>query len=252
MWYKTFSFWQRNFLLLLTLVFSFSFSSSSQAHPHAWSKMKLMVVNQNPSELKINSRDYGDHIVYPQFKLMANHTAIYGLLFTMELDVISSAPILLDVKRGTDQFWAEIATNFVDNHFFTYATLNGNDPKKAKPIEFAHAVSMVDIKVNEHKRVEVIYFAPFLRPQILSDNDYIKIQTYDESYYIDMSYENHDSITFSNPNTIPTCKAGLELANPSAALVDYANSLPPDATPNDPNIGQYFTQTVYVGCPYNP
>ncbi|MFC6276527.1 DUF1007 family protein [Psittacicella hinzii] len=237
----------------LPLIFFFLHLNLSplQAHPHAWTRLKLVVVNEPPANLKLNSRDYGDKVVYPTFKLQANHTAIYGLLFTMELDNISSAPVLADVKKGTDLFWAEIATSIEDNKFFTIAKLNGLS-KQAKNLEFAHAISMVDIKINKQNRVEVIYFAPFKNAVILSDKDYIMLQTYDPSYYIDMSYVNHKSITFSNPKTIPQCSAGLELASPNAAMVDYANSLPPDASPNDPNIGQYFTQTVYVGCPYTP
>ncbi|RIY32491.1 hypothetical protein CKF54_04775 [Psittacicella hinzii] len=238
----------RYFLLLCSILFC----QLVQAHPHAWTQMRLMVVNEPPANLKLNSRDYGDRVVYPTFKLKDNHTAIYGLLFTMELDLLSSAPILTEVKRGEDSFWAEIATNFVEYDFFTIAKTNGLDPAKSKDIKFAHAVSMVDIRVNESKRVEVVYFAPFASPVILSDKDYIMLQTYDPSYYIDMSYKSYKDITFSNKNTIPTCDAGLELASPDASLVDYANSLPVDAKPNDPNIGQYFTQTVYIGCPYTP
>ncbi|RIY33092.1 DUF1007 family protein [Psittacicella gerlachiana] len=238
--------------ILFTFWIYFFSLSLVVAHPHAWTQLRLVAVNENPANLKINSRDYGDRVVYPQLKLEPNHTAIYGLLFTMELDALSSAPILAEVKRGADDFWAEIATNFVEYNFFTKAKLNGLDEKKAQDLKFAHAISMVDIKVNEHKRVEVIYFAPFAQPVILSDKDYIMLQTYDPSYFIDMSYTSYKSITFSNPNTIPTCEAGLEIASPDASLVDYANSLPIDATPNDPDIGQYFTQTVYLGCPYTP
>lgn len=237
-------------LLCLFLLSIFSLSQV-HAHPHAWTRLKLEVINEPPANLKINSRDYGDKVVYPTFKLQPNHTAIYGLLFTMELDAISSAPVIVEVKRGLDSFWAEIATNMVENKFFTLAKLNGLNPSLAKEIEFAHAVSMVDIKVNEQNRVEVIYFAPFKSPVILSEKDYIMLQTYDPSYYIDMSYESYKSITFS-AKTKPECQAGLEQASPDAALVDYATSLPADAQPNDPNIGQYFTQTLYIGCPYTP
>lgn len=237
------------FLLGLTAA-SLSVASlqTAQAHPHAWYTLRTEIVNQNPSTLELDSRDYGDEIQYPTFKLAEGSTAVYGFIFHMTLDDLSSAPLLVDIQRGNiDNIYDELATNVVNAKFFSRLWLEQG--KSETELDFAQSVSMLGVKDNGQGLLEISYFAPLTKPVVLNKENHLKLQTYDKPYWMDIQYPSPKDITFTQDHG---CETQLEIADPDSTLRDYANSLGIDQNPVDSDFGRHFAQTVLIGCPlYN-
>lgn len=243
--------WGRKLLLGATLLgccWTPNLLHGAQAHPHAWYDITMQVVNTYPADLKISAKDYGTKVNFPRIPLVKGKTPIYGFIFTMRLDAVSAAPLIVDINRGQKAtIWRELATNLVTANFFTQGTYQG------KKITFAKAVSMIDVKIEPATKTLLLkYFAPLAQPIVMGTNrkDVIVLKTYDHPYWLDLSYRNKKKdITFTAKNDPNLCDYDIEDPSPSKTLVDYATALGADENPNDPDIGRHFTQTVYLACP---
>lgn len=232
---------------IVLLTTSLLVQTTAQAHPHAWYDLKVQVVDTYPANLKINSRDYGEAMRFPKIDNVKGKTPIYGFIWTMKLDEVSAAPIVVDLERGRrQQIWQELATNLVNSNFFTKITY------KDKPLSFLKAVAMIDVKIQKDKTLLIKYFAPLSKPVVLTTakDDVLVLKTYDKAYWLDLKYRNRNTdITFSDRADLNKCDYDVENASPSQTLIDYATALKADENPNDPDIGRHFTQTLYIGCP---
>ena len=86
---------------------------------------------------------------------------------------------------------------------------------------------------------------PLSKPQPIT-KDSLRLLIFEPSYYVDMSWKAKNDIILS-PELSKVCTFDLAEPNPSPEQMLYAQSLPPDANP-DNALGQLFTQTVKLHC----
>lgn len=240
-------------------------SQSAQAHPHAYSAITAQIIDTYPRDLNIKATTFGEIGRFKRPELGTDQHPIYGLIFTMVMDQISSAPLVVDIQRGKRlELIEEVAGNLIAANFFTKAALltqvqktradgsvywDAEHPLEA-PFDFAKAISMIDLKVLDDQKVELKYAAWFKEPLVFKDHEYLRLKTYDRSYWVQIKYHHpNDDVSFTDKTSKNNCDWYVEDASPSQSLIDYASSLKADENPNDPDLGRHFAQTLFIGCP---
>lgn len=105
---------------------------------------------------------------------MVNKTPIYGFIFTLQMDQVTSAPVIIDLRKNRlKELSQEIASNLLHASFFTKVWLQEQQPvlddkgKEIKgkykinetPLKFANTISMIDIKELPNQKSLIKYVA---------------------------------------------------------------------------------------------
>ena len=209
---------QKQGVRLLQMLMGIFFTLNVQAHPHSWVDLKTTIE--------------GDE------------NAITGFNMSWTFDAMTSF-YMLDGKPLSDENREEVLKevtekvmdNLVLEHYFTYF-YDGETP-----IPY---LSSLEGKLTQDKTQLILdFFIPLGVPQNIS-NKPLKIQVYEKSYFVDISWREASDIQLS-PKLAKSCTVQLIEPNPTPQQVGYAMSLPADATP-DQELGQLFTQSVILQC----
>lgn len=204
---------RRYFSLLLFVLFSVS----SHAHPHSWIG----------NELKIN----GDG------------TEVESLTMTWTFDPFSSAYALdgdfsvFDNEESAHKEALRLMRNLLNTHYFTYLYAN-NAPLKFRLPEM-YSLS------RQGRRMVLNFTLPLSRNVDLTKEE-LDIQVFDNTYYIDISWQNRSTISLGETLN-PHCHYELITPTPSQDIIDYAMSLGVDDVGDD-DLGSHFSQRVSLSC----
>lgn len=198
------------------------FSSQLLAHPHVWIDLKVTP--------KLN--DQGQVVALQQ---AWRFDPFYSLLLIEELEKGGPAE---ELEERIDQLALEVVRNLKNFDFFTRLRMNGQRQQFAEVEEY----NLMQVG----RRMEFSFILPLSQPLDLKANR-LRYQVYDPSYYIEIL---HASSEGPSKEGLPEgCKVTVEAPNPSSDLIEKALALDEDEVPEDPQLGEHFTETVYVECP---
>ncbi len=159
----------------------------------------------------------------------------YSLLLIEELEAGGSEA---EFQQRLDDLIQDIVTNLRQFSFYTQVQLEG------RSLDFAQ---VKDYNLMEiHQRIEFSFILPLAEPVALQGQE-LNYQIYDPSYYIEMLHRQEEGIDTSQ---LPeSCELDLHQAQPSDEVLEEALALDKDETPEDPQLGRYFAETVTLNCP---
>lgn len=203
-------------LFLITLLFS----AVVWSHPHSFIAMKTTFIGDS------------QHLT--------------GMKMEWTMDEITSADLLYDAGNAgpDDVAWkklaAQVMANVLGQHYFT-ELWSGKSRVKFLNLPQAYQLS-------RQGNQAVLTFTLLLgEPQPLQARTY-RMQTFDPSYFVDMTYKNPQTITLDEA-VKAHCTVDLHTPQPDDALRQYALSLDKaDAPPESLDLGQQFAQTVTLTC----
>ncbi|MCE0489171.1 DUF1007 family protein [Pantoea sp. Mb-10] len=195
-------------------------STSAWSHPHSFIAMKTEFIGDNDR--------------------------LTGMKMVWTMDEITSADLLYDAGHAKpgDVVWkklaAQVMANVLGQHYFTEVWQGQNR------IKFLNLPKEYNLSRSGNKAV-LEFIVPFGEPPTLSQRAY-RIQTFDPSYFVDMSYENAQNLSMDE--TVKAhCQMTLHTPKPADSLKQYALSLDKaDAPPEQMDLGQQFAQTVTLAC----
>lgn len=178
--------------------------------------------------------------------LVTEKQTLTGIKMTWFMDELTSAELLHDaaLAKNSPAVWKsmtdEIMENAVAQHYFTEMSSDG------LPVEFSNKPE--NYSLSRHGNKAVLSFVLPLKKPVSLVNNTITISTYEQSYYVDMSYVTDDA--FSLPADISACcKVSVQTPKPDSSLLAYAKSLDKDDAPEeDMALGSKFAQTVTITC----
>lgn len=189
----------------------------SQAHPHSWIGNTLTLQGE---ATQIDSLEM--EWVFDPF------TSAYALDgdFSIFSDEVKSQ---LEAQR--------LMSNLLNTHYFTYLYVDG------QPLKFR--IPSVYSLTKQGRRMVLTFILP-LSKSIDVSNQRLDIQTYDNTYFIDITWKSKQAIII-DPALSASCRVALQQPEPSQAIQQYAMSLERDSV-EDSELGQHFSQTVSIGC----
>ncbi|EAS66383.1 DUF1007 domain-containing protein [Photobacterium sp. GB-27] len=194
------------------------FSTASQAHPHSWIDMKTYI--------------QGDKKQITGFKMVWTFDAM-TTAYMLDGEDMSPESKTETLARVGDS----VMKNMMNEHYFTYF-YNDQEPIKYK-------IATDGVLTKDRAKATLTFELPLSKPQPLT-KDSLRLLIFEPSYYVDMSWKAKNDIILS-PELSKVCTFDLVEPNPSPEQMLYAQSLPPDADP-DNALGQLFTQTVKLHC----
>lgn len=205
----------------LTLVLCLALMGQLQAHPHVWIDLRV-----NP---KFDAE--GQLIALQQ---SWRFDPFYSLLLIEELEKGGPAE---ELEERIDQLALEVVRNLENFDFFTRLRVEGRRQRFAEVQEF----NLMQIG----RRIEFSFVLPLAEPVQLEQVS-MQYQVYDPSYYIEIL---HATDQEPAPEWLPAaCQFQVEAPNPSSDLIEKALALDEDEVPEDPLLGEYFAETVYLKC----
>lgn len=202
---------------LCMLFIAFVMSAVSHAHPHSWIG----------NELTVNGEG----------------SQVDSITMTWTFDPFSSAYALdgdfsvFDNQQSAQKEALRLMRNLLNTHYFTYLYA-GDTPLKFRLPE-VYSLS------RKGRRMVLNFTLPLSRLVDLSKED-LDIQVFDNTYYIDISWKNHSTITLDAALS-SNCRFDLITPTPSQDIVDYAMSLGVDDVGDD-DLGSHFSQRVSLSC----
>nr|WP_159566890.1 DUF1007 family protein [Budvicia diplopodorum] len=178
--------------------------------------------------------------------LLTEKQALIGIKMVWLMDELTSAELLHDaaLAKNSAGAWKSMADEIMENaaaqHYFTQINSGGQAVSlSAKPNDYSLS--------RLGNKAVLSFVLPLEKPLPLANN-VITISTYEQSYYVDMSYITDDA--FSLPTDITaSCKVSIHTPKPDASLLTYAQSLDKDDVPEeDMALGSKFAQTVTIAC----
>lgn len=203
----------RLLLCLIVVVYS----TQSYAHPHSWIG----------NELKVNGEG----------------SRVDSITMTWTFDPFSSAYALdgdfsvFDNQQSAQKEALRLMRNLLNTHYFTYLYA-GDAPLKFRLPEV--------YSLRRKGRRMVLNFTLPLSRFVDLDKEDLDIQVFDNTYYIDISWKNHSTITLDSALS-SDCSFDLITPTPSQDIVDYAMSLGVDDVGDD-DLGSHFSQKVSLTC----
>ncbi|MBE2894604.1 DUF1007 family protein [Spirabiliibacterium falconis] len=194
------------------------FSQNTFAHPHAFIDLQTTFLSQ-------------------QNKLI-------GMRMQWLFDEPSSAEILYELRTNKtsekrDALAADIMQNIVNQHYFSFFY-----NAQHKPIKYTSKPSDYGFEVKGNKLL--FYFTFYLTyPQPLSGLK-ATLQTYDPSYYVEMSYPKNQG---AYPPSDTQCTVKITTPSIDESLKQYANALDKSQKDEDFSLGVQFAQRVELLCP---
>lgn len=205
-------------LIGLTLCWAMC-AQQSAAHPHAFIDLQTTFISQNAN--------------------------LSGIRMRWLFDEPSSAEILYELKTNKNspkkrQALADkIMQNIVNQHYFSYFY-----NARHEPIKYTSKPSDYGFEVKGHQLL--FYFTLNLTyPQPLAGLKAL-LQTYDPSYYVEMSYPNNQG---AKPPEGSQCKVSVITPSIDETLKQYASGLDTSQKNEDFSLGVQFAQRVELTCP---
>ncbi|MGR5286982.1 DUF1007 family protein [Vibrio maritimus] len=189
----------------------------SYAHPHSWIG----------NELKVNGEG----------------SQVDSITMTWTFDPFSSAYALdgdfsvFDNQKSAQQEALRLMRNLLNTHYFTYLYAGGTPLKFRLPEVYS---------LSRKGRRMVLNFTLPLSRLVDLNKEGLDIQVFDNTYYIDISWKNHSTITLDAALS-SECRFDLITPTPSQDIVDYAMSLGVDDVGDD-DLGSHFSQKVSLSC----
>ncbi|MGF1777943.1 DUF1007 family protein [Vibrio nomapromontoriensis] len=192
-------------------------SSVCYAHPHSWISHTLTIHGEGT---KMESLEM--EWVFDPF------TSAYAL--DGDFSIFES-------EERASQEARRLMSNLLNTHYFTYLYLNGTPLKFRIPTSYS--------LTKRGKRMVLVFLLPLSKSVELS-NQSLAIQTYDNTYFIDIAWKSAQSVKLSSAVS-SQCHIGLAQPSPSQDIQNYAMSLARDSE-EDVELGQHFSQTVSIYC----
>ncbi|WP_390207184.1 DUF1007 family protein [Vibrio artabrorum] len=193
-------------------------SYSAWAHPHSWIDMKTQVLGNNHTVTGFNMQWTFDRM-----------TTAY--LFDGE-DMSPSHQ-----KQTLNKIAISVLEKMIKSHYFTNVTDNGKNIS-FQPIDTG--------KLTTDKGKATLYFIIMLKKPYQFNNNKLKIQVFDPTYYVDITWNSQHEFELTK-NLKSHCNVQLIKPHPTLAQINRAMTLPIDENP-DYQLGQIFTQTVNLTC----
>lgn len=202
-------------LLLLAGIF-YTFNVS--AHPHSWVDLQTTIVGDK------------SHITGFNMSWTFDAMTSFYMLEGQTLSTENKEKILQNIIPA-------LMDNLVLEHYFTYFY------KGDTPISY---LSSLDGILTQHKtQLKLDFHIPLAEPQKIGSTP-LKLQVFESSYYVDMSWGGISNVKLS-PELARHCSLQLLEPNPTPKEIGYAMSLPEDASP-DIALGGIFSQSVILQC----
>lgn len=202
-------------LAILTL----GFSGRAFAHPHGWIDLRSTLVLDNDGRLVAFEQEW----LFDEF---------YSVFATDGWDMGSAAgkQALTDLARGNLE-------NLRTYNYFTELLADGEQQSLGPVTEFETEF--------RNGRIWMRFVAPLETPlDMVSKN--VSYQVFDPTYYIEILHAKGDVVAFRGGDA-GQCKGILSAPTPTMEAVSLAQSLPPDAVP-DESLGRLFAEKVDIEC----
>ncbi|APC11114.1 MULTISPECIES: DUF1007 family protein [Providencia] len=182
-----------------------------------------------------------------QMSLETKQNKYSGISYVWKMDPMTSADIAYELKgvKPDDPRWKQqeaiIMANILMQNYFT------DFYYQDKKVNFKRIPDSYHL---EKEGFSLVFFftASFMQPLPIADS-HIKIQTYDPSFYVSMTYQNKQQITLPI-ELAANCDIDLQEANITDSMRAYAFSLDKSDTPEeDLALGKQFAQRVDIRCP---
>ncbi len=165
-----------------------------------------------------------------------------GLQMRWEMDEVTSADLLYDAGSAPegDAVWQKLAQEVMQTislqHYFTSLWYD------QKPVRLLAVGGSGKLYKIGHKAVLSFTLAP-ASPLELAGHTF-RLQTYDPTYYVDMSWQKDSDVTWP-----ANCDVKVKTPSPGAEIQAYALSLDNQSAPDeDLALGEHFAQKVEVVC----
>ncbi|PWW09395.1 ABC-type uncharacterized transport system substrate-binding protein [Mangrovibacter plantisponsor] len=170
-------------------------------------------------------------------------TQLSSLQMRWEMDEVTSADLLYDAGEAPegDAVWQKLAQEVMDTirqqHYFTTLWYD------QKPVKLQAGPDSGKLYKTGHKAVLSFTLVPDT-PLALAGHTF-RLQTYDPTYYVDMSWVKDSDVTWPGE-----CKVAVKTPKPDADMRAWALSLDNQSVPDeDLALGEHFAQKVEVTCP---
>lgn len=178
--------------------------------------------------------------------LVTEKQTLTGIKMTWFMDEFTSSELLHDaaLAKNSPTVWKSMADEIMENtvaqHYFTEMHSGGLS------VEFSRKPQNYSLARYGNKAV--LSFVLLLEKPVSLVSNTITISTFEQSYYVDMSYVTDDA--FSLPKDIAArCKVSIQMPKPDSSLLAYAKSLDKGDVPEeDMALGSKFAQTVIITC----
>jgi len=206
--------------LFASLVLLFSVGSL-QAHPHVWIDLRVTPQVNDQGEITALRQAW-------------RFDPFYSLMLIEELEKGGPED---EMEQRVDELALEVAKNLQNFDFFTRVRVAGQRQAFAQVTEY----NLMQVG----RRIEFSFVLP-LEQAIALEGQQLQYQVYDPSYYIEILHIPGRGI---DQDSLPaSCKVDLQEPNPSSDLIEKALALDEDEVPEDPQLGEHFTETVTLDC----
>lgn len=173
-----------------------------------------------------------------------NNNQLEGFSMKWTLDEPSSSAVLYDMKQAKtksakQKLIDDVMQNVVNEHYFSYLFDAQNQKIKYSPHPKNYGMMVQGLKIQYY------FDVPLSHPQLLENNTF-RLQTYDPTYYVAMTYANKQAVDFSA--LPPQCQGKLEEPNVDEKIQSYASSLDKTQKAEDDSLGVIFAQKLIIYC----
>ncbi|MCL9773588.1 DUF1007 family protein [Vibrio methylphosphonaticus] len=207
----------RPFAALILFLSPLIWSALCYGHPHSWISHTLTIHGE---ETRVDSLEM--EWVFDPF------TSAYAL---------DGDFTVFDNEERASEEARRLMLNLLNTHYFTYLYLDGEPLKFRIPTSYS--------LTKRGKRMVLAFLLP-LSKQVELSGQHLSIQTYDNTYFIDIAWKSVRSIKLDS-SVASQCHVGLVQPSPSQEIQNYAMSLARDSE-EDSELGQHFSQTVSIHC----
>ncbi|MEQ9488297.1 MAG: DUF1007 family protein [Alphaproteobacteria bacterium] len=207
------------FLLVLVATLAAGHSQRAAAHPHAWIDLRTTLVLDDEGRLVAMEQEW----LFDEF---------YSVFATdgWDMESESGTRALTDLARGNLE-------NLFEYNYFTEIKA-GDETLTFEPV--------LDFETEmKGGRIWMRFTAPLKSPvDVFEEN--VSYRVFDPTYYVEILHMKGDIIAFRGPET-GRCTGRITVPTPTMEAVSLAQSLPPDAEPDD-SLGRMFAERVDVEC----
>lgn len=200
------------YLLLIILV-----SSQVYAHPHSFITLKTEFFVENDKLTKLN--------------------------FTWTMDELTSSYLELEHTKNPKQTLNDLMHNIEENSLFSVLSINTKTANKTVSLIPLNQDAKLDFSHNK----AILNFEAQLKEPILISHNQFELTTYEETFYVDMYYEQDTDVTINNDS----CKIVIDKPIPDDSILSYAQALDKDEQPLQTEnfiLGKLFAQKVVIIC----
>lgn len=210
-------------MLLRTLVLAIllGLSWTLSAHPHVWIDLRVKPLVNEQGELIALQQAW-------------RFDPFYSLILIEELEKGGPAE---ELEERMDQLAVEVVRNLQNFDFFTRVSVEG----RRHSLEPVKSFNLM----QAGRRIEFNFVLPLADPVDLTHQQF-SYQVFDPSYYIEILHAR--GLAPDADELGANCQVKLVAPNPSQDLIEKALALDESDTPEDPMLGEHFTETVYIKC----